>query len=104
MNFFDEEKELILKAITDPDSREQLRVHLRAKTEEQAELLITNFKYDSIHKNKMIEAGLSAFDNAFNIYLKNSTHIQNPEILFSEYFGWFARQAMVKYIEENIES
>jgi hypothetical protein len=97
----EEEIMLTTKAVTDPEARKKLHKYVRPWVEEQADMLIQRKGHDPVYRAEMIEAGMQSFDKAFNIYLKHNRHVEEPWHPFSLYFAWWARQAMVAYLDHK---
>lgn len=92
------DKELERKAAQDKSAREELKEKVRATSLYQAHFLIKHKNLDYKFLDTLIEKGLQAFDVAFNLYVKNG-NIYDENANFSPYFGWFARQKMIEYLD-----
>ncbi|HVB19770.1 MAG TPA: hypothetical protein VNF51_00565 [Candidatus Paceibacterota bacterium] len=94
------DKDLEKKAVTDLNAREELRQAVRTTALYQARQIIKVRQLSATLETKLVDAGMSTFDTAFNVYLK-SMQIVEEDMNFSPYFGWWARQAMARYLEQN---
>lgn len=90
--FTEHERSLVKRALIDPAAREELRQFVRPYVEREAATNIQRWNAEAVQREEFFSAGMSAFDHAFNVYLKN--FIENESVAFSEYFVWWARQAM----------
>lgn len=97
------DKGLEKKAVESLIAREQLRIVVIDTAKHQAREMIYSRGLPDSEEEKLIAAGMIAFDVAFNVYLKNG-HVYNNEKNFSPYFGWWARQSMLQnYFNEEID-
>ena len=97
--FTEHERELIRRALTDQHARRQLRQYILPFVDREALRNINRWDARPEHQSDFLTAGMSEFDRAFNIYLKNLP--ENGNIAFSIYFIWWARQAMWTHFEEH---
>ncbi len=93
------DKELEKRAAMEPAAREELRKVVMVTALYQAQGVIEALKLDKSREKELASIGMTAFDKAFYHYMKYGHITENTDYTFSEYFGWWARQAIVSYIE-----
>jgi hypothetical protein len=92
------DKNLEKKAATDSNAREKLRQAVGTTAVYQAQGIIKVKGLDIAIETELVGAGMSVFDTAFNLYIKNGQTI-DESMNFSPYFGWWARQAMIEFLK-----
>lgn len=92
---------LVPAALTQPSGRAELREALRHISEMQVEGVFQRHPEWRGSKEEAVEAGLNALDRALHAFTSNGRHLSN-EIKFAEYFGWWARQAIMQHIRRRL--
>lgn len=94
------DKDLEKRAAADKAARGELQEAVQPTLSHQADNLIQSQSLDGHVKEDLVTAGGLAFDHAFNTYVQNG-RVYDDNDNFSPYFGWWARQAMVEYMENK---
>jgi hypothetical protein len=93
------DKDLEIRAVTNPVAREELQFSVRPAVLNQVKHVSALRNISKGKETELVNIGMSMFDHAFNVYIKNGS-VFDEAMNFSPYLAWWARQAIVKYLEE----
>jgi hypothetical protein len=91
---------IILRASQEVASRELLRQALEPYVTTWTEQIMTKRKISVVRKAEIIAVGMKPFDKVFSIFIKNPENLHRTSDYFFQYYRWWMRQIVIKYLEE----
>lgn len=92
------EYELIRAALVNRSAREKLREAANTVAHTEIKRFMTHWNIGEEVEEQLIEAGLSTFNQAFHLYMKNGS--AHEGVSFLQYFTWWIRQGAARRARE----
>lgn len=86
---------LIRRAMEDSGAREELRELLLPRVSSTVKVFLDKHHMPHTRQLELTNIGMSAFDYALSVYMKNPENFSRDTDFFCDYYIWWARQAIV---------